>query len=816
MKNKKYIGLLLVALGMIFSFQSSGAIPKTPGKPVIFNFNEGALPGEAFGVQGDSFGKAAELWIALVQGGEKKLTPKVSLKVVTRSESYVAAVLPADHLLPAGSLTAVWVKNGNQWSEPVFINRARVVTVEYEEIMPGYTFRVFGRNLLFSGQKPSLSLYDASKKQTLQAEVILADPYILQVKAPQGVIPGVRYHIVVTNGSGGKWGESTAEETILARSNAPDPFGVGAPWGADFKFDQNRYNVKTDVRLKLKAKGDSIANDRDPIQQAIDKAGADGGGVVYLPEGNYKLIFTTGSGLTMRSNVVLMGDGPDKSFILFGYGTPPPYPDPIGKGHWPDDTTDGVGMLWPLGTNKSGMSGICIQNVNTSGIWRHSLKTMIPKEKIPGGAGSEFFAVNCRFELSMAVGLGWSFVDRMVIADCDFESTTQNTWPWMWHCNGSTNFAVRGNRVHYAAGRFGFNESFNGIIENNHITRSGDLQTFKGETGGFNIDYAKDIVVIKNRMDVNGAAIFPRNQGETILSQGCNPTGQTVGVATAVTATTLTDAKQHWSAYNPLVLGSSRAVAIVDGKGTGQWRSIKSSNEGTLTIDRPWDVTPEAGCHYVVMSWSAEDWLVKDNILEDNHQGIMFYCGCNDVAIQGNKLTNSSGIYLRSDQRANEGRYNLTWNATVVENEIRRTIGTRAASIYSILAVQPKQLLLGVGTIGLEIRRNLVQAKYPNSNSSVPGEGYWSEVKSSTPAILSNAVGVLGTIFEKNTAINCDIGYRLSKSLGQTIIKDPINLDVKTVTNEASFSESSSIGTVMISGKDSIQTAKITNTSHLP
>ncbi len=803
MKYLKYLSLLLLSSLIGTSFQRNGAVTK--GKPVIFNFNEGALPGEAFGVQGDSFGPAAELWFSAVDGDEKKLTPKISLNVLTRSDSYVSAVLPEEDLIPVGVLAVVWIKNGQQWSEPVFINRARIVTVEFEEIMPGYTFRVFGRNLFFPGNKPVLAFYDRGKKLSLPCEVVQADPSVLQVKAPMGLVPGRRYAIVVNNGSGGKWGESTAEETLLARVNAPDPFGIRTPWGADFSFDKNIYNVKTDVRLKLKAKGDSITNDREAIQQAIDKAGAEGGGVVYLPEGKYKLMHATGSGLTMRSNVVLKGDGANLSVIQFGYGNPPPYPDPIGKGNWPDNTTEGVGLLWPLGTIRSGLSDLCIQNVNTSGLWRHSLKTMLPVQKIPGGAGSEFFAVNCRFDLSMGCGLAWSFVDRMVIADCDFESTTQNTWPWMWHCNGSTNFVVRGNRVHYAAGRFGFNDSYNGIIENNHITRLGNLQTFKGETGGFNIDYAKDIVVIKNHLDVHGAPIFPHNQGETILSQGCNPTGQTVGVVTTATSNSLTDAKQQWSAFNPLILGSSRAIAIVNGKGTGQWRYITTKKGSTITIDHPWEVIPEAGCHYVVMSWSAEDWLVKDNILEDNHQGIMFYCGCNDVVIEGNKLTNSSGIYLRSDQRANDGRFNLLWNASVANNEIRRSEGTRAVSIYMILAVQPNQALLGTGSIGLEIRRNLVQAKYPNVSSSVAGEGYWNEVKSSTPAILNNTVGILGTIFDRNTAINCDIGYRLSQSNRFTIIKDPVNLDVKTMTNQALLPGSAKIESLLISGKDTIR-----------
>ncbi|MDD4922504.1 MAG: NosD domain-containing protein, partial [Bacteroidales bacterium] len=384
-------------------------------------------------------------------------------------------------------------------------------------------------------------------------------------------------------------------------------------------------------------------------------------------------------------------------------------------------------------------------------------------------------------------------------------SYSQNTWPWMWHCEGSANFAIRNNRVHYAAGRFGFNESYNGIIENNHITRLGDLQTFKGESGGFNIDYSNDIVVMKNRMDVTGMQIRMANQGETILSQGCNPKGQNLGTVTEATATTLTDNNQKWLTFDPRSLGTSRVVAIINGKGTGQTRYIKGSKGNTLTIDRPWDVVPEPGCRYDIMTWSAEDWLVKDNILEGNHQGIMFYCGCNDVLIEGNKLTNSSGIYLRSDQRANEGRFNLLWNTSVINNEIIRTQGIRAVSIYSFLAIQPKQALTGTGTLGLEIRRNLVEAKSPNIQSSAPGEGYWNFGGSSTPAVLDNTVGILGTIFEKNKAVNCDFGYRLSKVSSQTVIKDPINVNVPALTNESSFPESSKIGTVIISEKNTIQ-----------
>src|SRR5690606_33605138 len=138
------------------------------------------------------------------------------------------------------------------------------------------------------------------------------------------------------------------------------------------------------------AKGDGLTDDRKALQQAIDIAHRQGGGVIYFPAGKYRLEIPTGSGLVMRSNIVLKGDGPGKSIIQYGFGTPPPYPDPIGKGGWSDTTTDGVAILWPLGTTLTGLCDLQLDNVNTSGKWRHSIKTMVPPVKKPGAGGSKF------------------------------------------------------------------------------------------------------------------------------------------------------------------------------------------------------------------------------------------------------------------------------------------------------------------------------------------------------------------------------------------------------------------------------------------
>ncbi len=426
---------------------------------------------------------------------------------------------------------------------------------------------------------------------------------------------------------------------------------------------------------------------------------------------------------------------------------------------------------------------------------------MAPPEKKPGAGGAEFFVSHCRFDLAVAWGLTWGHVDRFVITDCLFESHARNTWPWQWHCNGATNFVVRNNRIRYAAGRLGFSDSHHGIIENNHVTRLGDEHPPKGETGGFNLDYTHDVAMLSNRFDVAGKAIGDRNQGETICTQGCNPEHQDAGIVSRATAVTLSDATRTWGTIRTPSLSTSDAVAIVRGRGAGQWRRIVSNTANTLQLDRAWEVIPDQSSHYVIMRWSSEDWLIKDNYLQDGNRGIWIYCGNTDMAIVGNTLINSEGIYLRSDQRVlNESyrRYNLSWNTVVENNKVINTNGKRPAFIGTMLALVNPDSLFGIGTIGVEFRRNYVQAHTPNSATFVQGEGYWNQVQAKTP-IKGNCLGIMGTIFESNIVVNADIGYRLSKQSSQTVIKDAVSRNVQSATSDSPAPDSASRQTVFVS-----------------
>ena len=781
MKNKKVFSILIA-----LTFNFSCPVPaqnSSPSEamPMIFNSTETANPGEMIAMQGSSFGIDPQVWITQVKGDEKVLKPQIQLPVLTHSEMYVATQIP-ENIQPG--LYAVWVMDKKLQSKPAFINRARIMTSEFDQIMPGTTFRFFGRNLQLKGYETYVCFTgaDGSFYKTISTK---GDTYTTELVAPSQLKPGAKYSICVSNGAGGNYGENVFDEPIQIRPIAADPFKLGVPWGADFNFSNNVYNVKTDKRLKQHATGNGSDNDRTAVQEAINKASESGGGVVYLPKGIYKISYASGSGLTLKSRVVLKGDGRDQTMVNYGYGQPfttervkATYGWTLG---WPDSRTEGMGLVFPGFITTSGLVDLSLINVNENGAFVHTIKNM------PEG-GSKLVIKDCSLDFNSGWGLALVNVDKLLVSGCHLKSTTTDvrginapTRTWPWDFKNSSNMIIRNNFYSYSAGRFGANGCHHALFENNTFERDGNHQS-KGETGGLNLDYVTDMVIIGNTFLVKGPPILSKNQGETILSQGGDPNQMTLGVVTEATATTIKDSKQEWQDFTDRVSTSwqyavhptNYTIAIVDGPGTGQWRTITWNNDTVLTVDHPWDLVPATGSKYVITQWSASQLLVKDNLLKDNHQGIMMYCGGSDIAIVGNKLQNSGGIYLRADQRLNSKRYNLCWNTLVADNQVIDSDGRRASFVSMLLAQGKDEKSFGTGVIGLEVRRNTVQAFVPNvTRSAIKGEGFFNcmnDGQIKNQFFNPKAVGILGSIFEDNLAINTENVYLTGAGAYHTII----------------------------------------------
>lgn len=754
--------------------------------PVILNGSESAQPGEVIGLQGHAFGKQPKVWITVVTAGIKEIKPQQQLSLLQASGTYCAARLPKE--LPLG-LYAVWIDDGTAKSAPHFINRARVMFAEFNEVMPGTVCRLFGRNLSITGAASRVRFVEPGRPGSFEAAMLQAGPYEMQFRAPEKLQPGISYQLYVSNGAGGDWGETLFDETITVRKQASIPFGTAVPWVAAFDFASNVYDLKTDIRLQHHAVGDGIANDRAAIQEAIDKAHASGGGVIYLPAGMYKLAYSNGCGLTMRSRVVLKGAGPDKTLIQYGYGQPfstarvkASYGWTLG---WPDSRVEGMGLVFPGGITTSGLLDLTLKNVNESGAFVHTIKNM------PEG-GSSIILQNCHFDVNTGWGLAMVNIERLFVNGCTFTSRAMDvrginapTRTWPWDIKNSSQVSFRNNKTYYNAGRLGVNGCHHAVLERNRFIRDGDHQA-KGETGGLSLDYITDIMVLGNTFEVTGKAIAVRNQGETILSQAGMAHQQTVGRISAATATTITDSKNEYQDFTDRVCTDwqyvnypmNYSIAIVNGKGTGQWRTITGNTDTSLTIDKPWNVMPAPGSRYVITQWSAYQMIIKDNILKDNNRGIWLYCGGNDIVVTGNQLINSEGIYIRSDQRTFNNRYNIGWNLLVENNFIQNTNGIRPAYIAAWLAQVKAEKLWGTGILGLEVKRNSLQAYTPNvKNGWIKYEGYVNYVHdedAKSPSRDTITPGITGTIFQNNKALYSDKAYITGTGARYTTIVDTV------------------------------------------
>jgi hypothetical protein len=592
--------------------------------------------------------------------------------------------------------------------------------------------------------------------------VIADDQYILSVVAPSNLIPGRMYEMSVSNGYGGKWGTSLGHIAIAVRKSGVDHWHLGVPWAADFDFFANIYNVKSDPRLQQHAVGDGITNDRLSIQKAIEQAHADGGGVVYLPPGRYALKFATRAGqaykqnstgygseqgLTLKSRVVLQGADKDRTIIKYGDEPSPP---------------GACAVVWADRTAISGIDGITFRNSTSDGHWTCNIRNL-------GTSDHELFVQNIRADLNTeGIGVAWKASNKLLLADSDFTFGPQASTPYM--IQQSSWYTVRGNSFRYLRKRMYVDSSRHGLIEGNHSTRDFTMALIKpGDSGGLDIDLVDDLTLLNNTFDTAGK-VSSANDGETINSQGCNSTDQNLGTVGTASSAQIEDSAKHWQSL------AGYAVAVVTGSGAGQWRNILSNTSTSLTVDRPWLLIPPGGSKYVITQWSAHALLLKGNVLKDNPKGIWMYCGAADVAIVNNTLHDSSGIWLRADQRVKLGRFNLLIGALVAGNNIIAK-GNTPGFLTTELSQVENATIYGTGVYDVEVRRNTVICNANAPDDSTLANGLWSWVRyvhggTSEPSSETAVPGIIGTIFQDNHVSGCEYPYNVSTGDAWQVILD--------------------------------------------
>ena len=706
----------------------------------ILNAGITAQPGDAFSLQG-SFGAGAKIY--LTAGAS---TTPVAVPVMTQMAGQATGQVPAG-LAP--NLYQVWVEDGGQRSPSVYLNQARGQHFDSPEVAAGGRLRLFGRNLLLGGG--AQVRFVGPGGGNAQVNTGQSDAYTLSLTAPSTLQSGTTYQVMVSNGYGG---ETAVDLPIKAVDGGTDYFNLGVGWAGKLNFYANVYNVQTDGRLGRKARGDGGTNDQPAIQAAMDQAAADGGGVVYLPAGTYKLAQSGGAGLLMRNRVVLRGAGKDQTVVKFGYGNVSP---------------DRWGVIWNS-TQQGGLADLSIINVNDSGQYIQNMT----------GSGTEIFMQRVRFDLSTGDWLWLANSNKLVIANSDFTQGVDDKAGYHGpvQLNGCSNFVVANNNFTYAVYGLNMNVAHEGVFENNHVYRDGSARYPTTLTNHVLIlNFAQNVAVLNNQFSVVNGPAQNSNDGETIIAEGGgsggNRTDEDAGTVSAASGNTLQDNNKNWGPFQ-----QAPVVAIVSGNGMGQWRTITSRSGRQLTLDRAWDVTPNAGSRYAIFNWGARNWLVKGNTLVGNRRGITLYQNATlNVAIVGNTLTNSGSIDLMPFQGTNGYQmFSPAYNNQIVGNNVADLDGSNGVFIGAHTTQSQQTNTFGTSVINLDVRNNTLTAHSPNVPAVVDDnfpEGYLNYLgfqQNGGTYVDEKIPAVLGSVFQNNTAVNCANALYLNSGAYGTLV----------------------------------------------
>ena len=533
--------------------------------PVIFNVPLTMLPGNVVSVVGQNFNTSSTVTVTPLSTGIA-----VSGSVKLSDSHAISFEIPSSTPF---DIYTVQVTTSGVTSNTYRTNLPLASSFDQPDLYSGQQFRIFGRNLYVPGDAEtfSVALVDQSTMAVLPVSVIssLSSAYDLCLTAPSGIVAGHTYKATITKGS---YVATSLQSVTGHSSGGTDYFNLGVAWGQDFiggtagapgpssaysptigsgiPLNVNSWNVKTDPRLSTHAVGDGVTDDTSAIQGALNACGNNGGGLVYLPPGTYRMQITQASGsgaIFMRSGCALQGAGQPLTTIAYGPASS-------------QGSSYTCCSFAFVGITLSGIADVTLTDADTSptdqGVgsflsYNNSSKLFLQRVTWNIGFGSR---------LSTTATAG-DYQDRIVIENSNFTDAINQQFPLTTAPNGAscagmgisggpaiwlnniTNMWFRNNAVYGYSGEFNFNNGNNIIEEGNAFTRdatdkiavtSGNINCLNQDSNENPISvgqsvqrqlshtttltYVANAVVQNNTYNVvNGPLTFNWFDGETIL-----------------------------------------------------------------------------------------------------------------------------------------------------------------------------------------------------------------------------------------------------------------------------------------------------------
>lgn len=735
--------------------------------PTIMRVTDAVKPGELFNIYGEGFDAKSEVYIESatdsdVMSAPSKNSVKCGINEIDDEGQYIATQLPKDSKPGAYK---VWVSNSYGFSRAYILNKVRVQWIDRTETAYDMPFRVLGMNMCgaeFDAEMASgVSLVNGDKAYDLN--IVSVNPYCIEASVPENV-PSGTYKLAASN-DGIIWDKSGDVEEITVVGKVEDPLNLGMAWANRFVWDK-----KVDVtKAPYNIVPDGSTDNTEIIQKAIDDLKAEGGGIVYLPEGMYKI-----STIYLPSKVVIMGDGMDKTTVLY----------------CDRDETHKLPMITVKDDGKTdgivGAANLCVK--------------VLPGESVPDmffwfcedwGANIDdrklrtakhAFVKGCRiegpFDANLTSIAGRRGIGIIMVMDSDV-LVKDNVMYGQYNMPASNyvgSYAYYINNKSISGSGHIFSVTCRGVFENNSLEYRHDLVSSSYSQGIFCRGYG---YLHNNQFRNNGET--SANAGEIMCTEPYRSGTMLYGNVEEVNGLNVkisliknADGKEMlgygYNEENAWNVTRSAAgenyIIITEGRGLGQYRKLVSADKENriLSIDKPWDVVPDKTSEYVVLSPSIGT-VQYDNWAMNTKKGCWLYGDNIDCVIARNNLNGCEGAYARSFhwvRSAEAAQCTISYYSRLTGNQTRgfSKLGNHCG-IGIIAGATTKDFLTAYTAIGTDIKNNIITGSLPVPISTAateaqPLNGIY--VSATLGGSNQNHYTLKGAIVENNTVTNMDRG----------------------------------------------------------
>jgi len=600
--------------------------------PVVFWQPDSNAPGNVVLLYGGGLSKAAQakVW-RLPDGnalpdsaGREPAPPSAALTqpVVQAAEESVKFILPAN--LKPGVFGAQVLLDGAS-TKVVILNRPELWFLQPVKLQPGLEqnqapagalVQIVGKDFLLPGDQgqPRVALRAKGAQRWTEVPVSKAERFSLRAQLPAGLPEGI-YELWVQNGFGGA-------------------AGWGGPLAVQVKKPLAWPSKVFDVKKDFGAKGDDVTDDTAAIEAALAAARQNGGGVVYLPWGIYRLSRT----IVIPPRTAVRGEQRDATVLM-----------------WPVDEPKSLDEFTPAAIFAQAPYAledlsVIARKVNFL-VEDASFGQGVPADLRPGhGEGEErdvfLRRLNLQHWIVAGRGTGANLGNKYGIDGVsvlgingvtNFELSDTQMQGGAVHIRGIRNARETGNsfgnEMGYCWAEMGGGAHYV-VSENNEIRAS--------SSWGYGHIAMKYVYSAHNR-----TYNFVRGEREAMtLDISALPTAKAgpniawFGKAAKVEGVkfTIDGIKAQANEFAGLYL------MILDGPGRGQFREIASNTSAEFVVDRKWDVQPDGTS--TIGLWSVmQHMIVYKSEGYDTSAFAQLWGSFYDYIVDSNRVERNQGVW---------------------------------------------------------------------------------------------------------------------------------------------------------------------------